>query len=1027
MTPTDISADSPTQPKATRKPDAEIEVLPNTGHHYFFVPLSKETIQKLGGKYSVFGQKCRNNDFPWGPCYRAGDSKETPTPVRWIRHRPGVIGRTTRETGVWFAIETNLGDEKRGTIFEDETPVAPGNVSRISELQSEERFPYRAESIGMIETDRNGVDRIEIKLGEKGESLIVDIIWKVTYTYPTDVDLIIDYGNTRTVVLGLEENEDQTQANGLSAVCHTISILPRGIDYGQREPSENESTLERARNQMLNVDPIFDSWFMLQEPQFAGWDYPSHDDTLSLFETSREYRDKELKVPYRIGSLSLFNMKVTSHTCITRLPQMFVEISPALMGEEARELYTGVDLSNGDNICMSSPKRYLWDREPQGERSGSALWGLKRNPWNHTPRNTQEVLRGLICRYMYEDGRFWEIEHPPYANPDLSLRPHYNPQRPTYPRSSAMVWTALGIIENAYRQITSNDWRKDNNPHSPRRLRNIHVTYPSGWIAQEKQYYREAWQQAINIFTLAHTPSSEIDGKVHYPERPDLHMELDEAVASQLPFVYSEIRRLGQANLWLQLYGRRTNHTPCPPNEEYLHWRTRIMTIDIGGGTMDSTIVEYSNTVPGASTDLCYRVLFRDSNSHAGDAVTEGIIKHVLLPSILEKKGVVNTEAKAFANILARPRKNARDCDTWKRITSHFFLPVVRQWMGDVVSNRDSGGIFREKDGTNYRTLRNCGVEERVLSEDFNAKVGWHRNPLREDERLEYDPKRIDECILNELRMGLEPLAKFVATYDVDIITLSGKISEMPIVSRMLCEFLPILPQRIVRMKDFPAGEWYPLSEDGHSINDAKTVTAVGAAIYAATPQGLMGSGWNIRPDDHPVQESSSRNFWGIMGSGREFDKDNILLTAEENTNCHHRCPLDDGREIEGNLTRIGSFIGRQKYYSEGSRGSAEQQYEICWTGTRKDPAPVGPIAITVQRKEWNPEAPCEDDIELVSAEFISPHDRHCNTENIKLRLNTLPADGFWMETGRFDLDLEQDLPITKERNSPLLDRLSCF
>jgi hypothetical protein len=62
------------------------------------------------------------------------------------------------------------------------------------------------------------------------------------------------------------------------------------------------------------------------------------------------------------------------------------------------------------------------------------------------------------------------------------------------------------------------------------------------------------------------------------------NMRLDEAVASQLAIVFSEVRRIGDSAAdWVHFTGRMRGETRS----------VRVLTIDIGGGTTDTAVVEY--------------------------------------------------------------------------------------------------------------------------------------------------------------------------------------------------------------------------------------------------------------------------------------------------------------------------------------------------------------------------------------------------------------------------------------------------
>ncbi|MFL4214826.1 virulence factor SrfB, partial [Enterobacter mori] len=78
------------------------------------------------------------------------------------------------------------------------------------------------------------------------------------------------------------------------------------------------------------------------------------------------------------------------------------------------------------------------------------------------------------------------------------------------------------------------------------------------------------------------------------------------------PFVYSEIRQLhNEGENWIELFGRGRGTSA----------KVRLMTVDIGGGTTDVSVVEYQDSFAGGGVDLKARLCFRDSSSTAGDAL----------------------------------------------------------------------------------------------------------------------------------------------------------------------------------------------------------------------------------------------------------------------------------------------------------------------------------------------------------------------------------------------------------------------
>ena len=400
---------------------------------------------------------------------------------------------------------------------------------------------------------------------------------------------------------------------------------------------------------------------MLNEPVFANLEPPA-----SGFKPVIEY---ELAEEKSNGGFLSRNKVEKRHFVTARVPQMFVELSSVIMGDSAREILGNLNLEDGGNYSMSSPKRFTWDNDLIG-KDALQWWTMVLNRWNPNSNNRIQLpkLAGSMLRFFPTSGRDWSIDAPPHEAADQSLRPSSNPQTPTYPRSDAMTWAALAILELAHRQITSEEWRRGNHPFVPRRLRNVLVTFPSGWSTEEAAAYRSKWEKALNVFTLSHLEDKRL--VTEGGDRPTLLMDLDEAVASQLPFVYSEIRRLGdEGENWIELFGRGKGTDA----------RVRIMTVDIGGGTTDISIVEYGDMLEGGGVNLEAKLLFRDSGSVAGDALAKEIIECVLLPSIGSKFQGDSERMEAFENIFSSAQQSASAKAKWSRIVKLVLLPIIRQ------------------------------------------------------------------------------------------------------------------------------------------------------------------------------------------------------------------------------------------------------------------------------------------------------------------------------------------------------------
>lgn len=922
-------------------PTLQVRVFPESGHHYAFAALT-DAILKSNAPLRAL---CEQEKVPWSELGH-----------KWLRGR---FGMNEGLHGMWICFESNLGDITRGSIYE---PLREYHSQEAQGHDASNPPPYAAIDASRLNAQP---EKIPIKIPLSGKEVtvaILEIIWQERAAVDRAVDLIVDFGNTRSVVLALENNFD---CNGkLSTVCHNIRFSRRGTEYVRHtDPKTDDSSA------------IADSWFILHEPIFASFDPPSE-----AFFVTTEIKKNEVQ----IADGGLFTKKTRldiQYQGIKRLPQMFVELSPVLMGDNAREVLSNLDLSEGGNYTLSSPKRYIWDNDLL-DVMGRTRWCMHPNRYNSHSRVASKLpaLKGSMLRFMPLDKREWSIESPPNEDTDLARRPTAAPAEAVYSRGDAMVWSALSIIELAYRQITSESWRKGNDPFTARALRSILVTYPSGWTTQETQAYREKWQKAIDIFTLTHLQSGS--------NRPELVMDLDEARASQLPIIYSEIHALGdQGENWIELLGNGTGTNSS----------VRVMTVDIGGGTTDISIIEYRDDLGGTGVELEAKLLFKDSSNTAGDTLAKEVIESVLLPAV-GARFVDNEELMTtFENIMKRPPRGVSENAKWSRIVKLVFLPIVRQWLKDLSEGKTSSA-----DGTRWSPDQIMGADGPLVDfgalEEFNSIC---RNELDVDvlpheDPIFHDVQKLEHCVDEVFRPLIQSLAKYVTAFNVDMITLSGKPSELPQVKKLLENYLPILPQRIVQAKNYDAGQWYPMSTNG-CISDAKTVTAVGAALYRAIHSGLI-SGWNIRRKGDETAGQDFPYYWGKMPNKNNPSKfDPLFLNpylTKDNTDGNLQ-----GKDSVTTVMQVGTPIGRKVLPSSAR---PEQVYRLRWKDRNKAQSTgfsaSESVVVTLERVE---------DPTALNAIFPDETKDGRSLEHsggLELQPCSLEDEDFWFDSGRFDI-----------------------
>lgn len=804
----------------------------DSGHHFFFLPMSfnRKDLESQEVRRRIFAGDDPSWDEKWLQVVDADfharlrevlvgpndDCQWKTWPGKpWVRYRYGSRRRCGREgdvLGLWLVLETNLGDANRGQLIEARPPQ-PREVEAFRRRQ--DRAPT-ADPPPYFAADAHGLPDRPLTLGLKGrleedgfkvkaECPELEILWPAPFGGdPVPVDLVIDLGNTRTVVLALEQRV--ANATGLNQVCRPIDFRDEldGL-FGVRQPGNG----------------LVDSSFALRTTPFHGLEDTQH---MLLPDTTQT---KTGFWPFQKDALVLHQLRVVA-------PQMFVHQSPALLGEAMHRAMNDPQnqsmIAAGGNFFQSSPKRYYWDNDPMG-RDGHAYWNMFPNRTAATAdwRLGNPPLAGSVFRFLPIDGQDWDLDHPPSTWPELS-RPATQAKAAQYPRSDTLTWMALSILETAHRQINAAEWKQDFMKFIPRYLRTISLTYPGGWTEDEKKAFTAKWQKALNIFILTHLKQD--------APRPTLELALDEAVASQLTYVYSEIRNLNhKADDWLRLVGK-ADQSGKP--------KCRLLTLDIGGGTSDLSIVEYENQ-SSSIVRLASTLMFKDSATVAGDTLVRHIIAQVLLPALLP----ASLEHKTDVLREKFTSTNAAEVSVRQLVIAQVLIPMVHHWLGCLASGTDNPLLNPDhSQGGRCYSPKDVGIDER----NWDQLAGLLGIELRYDNPIPVTVRDLDQCVADVFcGQGFDffqSLAKFIASYDVDIMVVCGKTSEIPHLRTMLQRILPLQPQRIVFLKDYQPGDWYPVDfMTNGRIRDAKTTTATGAALGRALRSGLVNQGgWQLLP-----------------------------------------------------------------------------------------------------------------------------------------------------------------------------------
>jgi len=296
---------------------------------------------------------------------------------------------------------------------------------------------------------------------------------------------------------------------------------------------------------------------------------------------------------------------------------------------------------------LSSPKRYLWDEEKYPYK-----WYL-----NQTEDNGQDGRKKSLAT-MWPMNQYINGEGQPLD--ELADDDRVSAMEPNYSRSSLMCFMLCEVLAHAMVQINNPQrLEKTRHPDVPRQLRHIILTVPPAMPAPERKIFEKRMEQAIGLVWRCNgwcpddreTPFRELAGKCN-PPLPDVHVQWDEATCAQMVYLYNEVE-----NHFGGHPERFFAAMQLPQNQSQDGRSLRIASIDIGGGTTDLVVTQYSmGAGKGSNAPIIPKQLFREGFKIAGDDILLNLIDRFILPALKKKweeKGVKNAET-LLADLLGK-------------------------------------------------------------------------------------------------------------------------------------------------------------------------------------------------------------------------------------------------------------------------------------------------------------------------------------------------------------------------------------
>jgi hypothetical protein len=244
--------------------------------------------------------------------------------------------------------------------------------------------------------------------------------------------------------------------------------------------------------------------------------------------------------------------------------------------------------------------------------------------------------------------------------------------------------------------------------------------------------------------------------------------------------------------------------------------------------------------------------------------------------------------------------------------------------------------------------------------------------------------------------------------YACDIVVLSGRPFSLKQLERLLRQYMPVSPNRMINLNNYWIGKWYPFSDNFGYIKDPKTIVSVGSLIALAG--GRIFKLENFKIDTQLLKDKlvSTAKY---LGSCKDSIIPKVFLEPDKDqgTFIVHDLPFYIGFKnlnssnypsrilytLQFNNHNIKNQLGLHQH---SNSTSINDEVENRKSKLRSQL----PFRVTVERNfERDPEK-----IKLV--DILGNNDESITKFNLELKLQTLDGgDEYWLDSGEFNLIAE--------------------
>jgi hypothetical protein len=687
-------------------------------------------------------------------------------------------------------------------------------------------------------------------------------------------------------------------------------------------------------------------------------------------------------------------------------PPLFDDLSMVRLGREGDDV-THVMRAHGDiRTGVSSPKRYLWADDSSWLEG--ANWHMA-DPADRCQTGTYAAtLRGPYLRFVHEDDRdFLLAEEGPKDRDFAADAPH----KPRHAPRALMTAALYELLCQAYTYVNSMPYRTaSGDAGRAREIRTLTVSYPSGMIQEEQERLTAQAQKAINIFAMTL-------GK-HQTIQPELNLNIDEASAVHLTYIWSELRMLGQdPRLWFAALHQDRGEPESPKVEEpepqaagpagrrrgRLGLRRpgtpprrgatdeeefgqpgneiRIACIDVGGGTTDLMIARY-NFESKIDDTIRGRVLHQDGIALGGDQLVKRLLETVIVPTFADALGLEEEDVQfLFGPETPRNREFRAQRVNW---INRLFVPLAQAYLNNAVDDITDEPISH----TDPEVVDPAVLDS--LQEVFDKLRGPGYYTVQQELDLYLDKTEFEGVVHDVFDELLFDYCQRIVEHKTDVVLMAGLPSKLSYIQRLVRMYVPLAPSRIVPMHQHYAGNWYPYQDEkGRNpgvIVDPKSPVVVGAAIEFMARNGMLPQ----FKFEMKGKTKENTYYWGVMTDATSGIRQERILfePAEEQAR-------EEITEFSTSSQRV--IVGRKMNAGEDAQASPVYVLKMD-VGDR-----IGPTEVKVKIKRKRATGQEEESLEVESVTGIVAGEDAILGENVHFSWRTLADERYYLDTGGLD------------------------